>query len=75
VLESFPNGRRLVRVQIRQVEGSRTEGFLKIEGVEGERFLVDFRATSTPQGRLSSLEVGGKKISVVVGTNTRGARD
>jgi hypothetical protein len=74
-LENYLDGRRLARVQIRRVEGSKTEGFLKIEGRKGERLLVDFSAFSTPQGELSSLEVGDKKISVVVGATTRGARD
>jgi hypothetical protein len=64
-LESYLKGRRLVRVQIRRVDGSKTEGFLKIEGGRGERLLVDFRATSTPQGGLSALWVGGNKISLV----------
>jgi hypothetical protein len=73
--KNYLKGRRLVRVKIRQVEGNSIEGFLKIEETKGERLLVDFRATSTPQGGLSSLEVGGKKISVVVGAKTRGARD
>jgi hypothetical protein len=74
-LENYLKGRRLVRVQIRHVEGSKTEGFLKIEGGKAERLLVDFKATSTPQGGLSSLEVGGKKISLaVVGAPTKRAR-
>jgi hypothetical protein len=63
-LEDYLNGRRLVRVKIRQVEGRSVEGFLKIEGGKGERLLVDFNATKTPQGGLSSLEVGGRKVSL-----------
>jgi hypothetical protein len=72
-LANYLKGRRLAQVQIRNVEGSKVEGFLWILGGEADRRLVDFKATSTPQGGLSSLEVGGKKISLIVGT--RGARD
>jgi hypothetical protein len=67
VLESYLDGRKLVRVKVRQVEGKNVEGFLKIYGGKGERLLVDFRATSTPLGGLSSLEVGGKKIALALG--------
>lgn len=70
-LENYLKGRRLVRVQIRHVEGSKTEGFLKIEGGRGERLLVDFRATSAPQGGLSALWVGGNKISLLAGAPTK----
>ena len=65
--KNYLKGRRLVRVKIRQVEGNSIEGFLKIEGTEGERLLVDFRATSTLVGNLSSLEVGGQKVPGVSG--------
>jgi hypothetical protein len=64
-LEDYLNGRKLVRVKTRHAEGRSVEGFLKIEGVKGERLLVDFKATETPQGGLSSLEVSGRKISLV----------
>jgi len=60
----YLGGRKLVRVKIRQVEGSKIEGFLKIEGRKGERFLVDFKAVSAPHGGLTSLQVGGKKLSL-----------
>lgn len=64
--KNFLNGRRLVLVKIRHVEGSDMEGFLKIDGIHGEHLLVDFKATSTPKGRLASLEVGGERVSVAV---------
>jgi hypothetical protein len=70
-LEGYLGGRRLIKVKIRRVEGSSVEGFLKIEGGRGERLLVDFEAT-THDGALSSLHVGGKKISLVVGTAQKG---
>jgi len=63
----YLNGRKLVRVKIRQVEGSKIEGFLKIEGRKGERLLVDFKAVSAPHDGLLSLEVGGKKVSFDAG--------
>jgi len=58
-------------MQIRQVEGNTVEGFLKVEGKKGERFLVDFKAASTVGGGLSSLEVDGKKIVVTAGATRR----
>ena len=61
-LANYLKGRRLVQVQIRSVEGGKVEGFLWIMGGKADRLLVDFKANSTPQGGLSSLEVGGKKI-------------
>lgn len=63
-LESYLKGRKLVRVQIRHVEGSKTEGFLKIGTDKADHLLVDFKAISTPRGGLLSLEVGGRKISL-----------
>jgi hypothetical protein len=73
-LESYLKGRRLVRMQVRRVEGDDIEGFLKVVGDKGENLLVDFRATSTPQGGLLSLEVGGMKIVVDAATSRRAHR-
>ena len=72
-LANYLGGRKLVRVKIRQVEGSKIEGFLKIEGRKGERLLVDFKAVSAPHGGLSSLVVGGKKVSLELGIEARRA--
>jgi hypothetical protein len=69
-LEEYLGGRKLVEVKVRQVEGSSVDGFLKIEGRRGERLLVDFTAT-THEGALSSLQVGGKRISVPTGPGTK----
>ena len=66
-LDDYLGDRKLVKVKIRQVEGRSVDGFLKIEGRSGERLLVDFGATTTQEGALSSLEVGGRKISLVPG--------
>jgi len=66
-LDGYLAGRKLVKVKIRHVEGRSFDGFLKIEGRSGERLLVDFGATTTQEGALSSLEVGGRKISLVPG--------
>jgi hypothetical protein len=63
-LTTYLEGRRLVLVIIREVEGRRVEGFLKIEGGAGEHVMLDFKATSTPRGEISSLEVGGRRIAV-----------
>jgi len=67
-LEGYLNGRKLLMVKIRQAEGRSLEGFLKIEGGRGERLLVDFKAVTTQEGALSSLEVGGRRISLVPGS-------
>ncbi len=63
-MESHLKGRRVVSLKVRQVEGRNIDGILKIEGVKGELQMVDFKATtgSGPQGALSYLEVGGRKI-------------
>ncbi len=73
-LEDYLDGRKLVVVKIRQVEGKNIEGFLKIDGGKGERLLVDFKATATPQGGLSSLEVGGRRIAVDDSATTKRIR-
>jgi hypothetical protein len=73
-LEEYLKGKRLLRVQVRHVHGGKTEGFLKIEGSNSERLLVDFRATSTPKGEIASLEIGGRKIPLAASATTRKAR-
>jgi hypothetical protein len=70
-LDGYLDGRKLVRVKIRQVEGRNVVGFLKIEGRRGERLLVDFAATTTQEGALSSLQVGGRKISIALGPSVK----
>jgi len=70
-LEGYLKGRKLVEVKIRQVEGRSVDGFVKIEPEKGERLLVDFKAATTRDGALSSLEVGGRKISLAVGAAAR----
>jgi hypothetical protein len=61
---SYLRRRKLVELKIRQVDGSSIDGFLKLGGGKNERHLVDFKATSTPQGGISELEVDGRKIAV-----------
>jgi hypothetical protein len=73
-LEGYLGGRRLVKIKIRQVEGRNVHGFLKIEGGRGERLLVDFKAVTTQEGSLSSLEVGGRKISLDLSTAAKRTR-
>ena len=73
-LQDYLHGRRLAQVKVRQIEGDKIEGFLKIEGNKGESLLVDFRVTSTPKGRLSSLEVDGQKVAVHAGAMTKRTR-
>ena len=73
-LENSLEGWKLVGVKIRRVEGKNVEGFLKIDGGKGERLLVDFKATATPEGGLSSVEVGGKKIPLASGQATKRTR-
>ena len=66
----YLKGRKVVGIKIRQAEGNYVEGFLKFGGAKGDRHLVDFRATSNPQGRLSSLEVDGRKIPLSASSAT-----
>ena len=68
------DGWKLVGVRIRQVEGKTIEGFLKVDDGKGERLLLDFKASLTPEGGLSSVEVGGKKISLAPGQATKRPR-
>jgi len=65
-LASYLGGeQRLVRVRIGRMEHNKVYGFVKVESEETHRhFLLDFEATSTCQGVLSSLEVDGKKVSI-----------
>jgi len=63
-LDAYLGGRKLLEVKIGQLDGRSVSGFLKIEGKKGERLLVDFTATTTQEGGLSSLEVSGRKISL-----------
>jgi len=73
-LTGYLSGRRLIKVKIRQIDGRSVDGFLKIEGGGAERVLLDFTATTSPEGALSSLEVGGKKIPLVLNPNEKRAR-
>ena len=61
-LGAYLKGRKLVGIKIRQVEGGKVEGFLKIGVGKGERLLVDFKATTSPQGGITALEVGGTTV-------------
>ncbi len=63
-VEGRLKGRKLVSLKIRQVEGKKVDGILKIEGVKGELQMVDFKASTGPHGSLSYLEVGGRRISL-----------
>jgi hypothetical protein len=74
-LQDYLQGRKLVRFQVRKMERRTIEGFLKIEGDGGDLTLVDFKATATPSGALSSLWVGGKRIGLALGpAPKRGSR-
>ena len=73
-LENKLDGWKLVGVRIRGVEGKTVEGFLKVDVGKGERLLVDFKAALTPEGGLSSVEVGGKNISLATGPATKRPR-
>jgi hypothetical protein len=70
-LDDYLGDRKLVKVKIRQLDGRSVDGFLKIEGRKGERLLVDFKAITTQQGELSSLEVAGRRISLDAGPSAR----
>jgi hypothetical protein len=65
-LENHLKGRRLVSLKVRQIEGKKVDGILKIEGLKGELQMVDFKATTGPKGTLTFLEVGGRRISSAV---------
>ncbi len=56
-------GEEIVEVKISQSEGNKVYGFVKVRNRgEHQYSLFDFKATSTPQGGLSFLEVNGRKI-------------
>jgi len=56
---------RLVRVKIGRVANNKVYGFVKMESEQTHKhFLLDFEATSTCQGELSSLEVDGRKVTI-----------
>jgi len=60
---------RLVRVKIGRIENSKVYGFVKLESEATHRHFLhthflDFEATSTCQGALSSLEVDGRKVTI-----------
>jgi len=58
-------GQRVAQIKIRHSEGNRIDGFLLVTSEDArERSLLDFQATLTPQGGLSSLEVGGGKVDL-----------
>ncbi len=61
----FEGEQKVVQVRIGRVEEDNVYGFLKVRSSEKhENFLLDFQATATPQGAVSSLEVDGKKIVI-----------
>ena len=56
---------RLVRVKIGRIANNKVYGFVKMESEQTHKhFLLDFEATSTCQGELSSLEVDGRKVTI-----------
>lgn len=58
-------GQKVIQVKVRLIEGHRIHGFLLIRIEDRhEKFLLDFQATLTSDGEVSSLEVGDKKIDV-----------
>jgi len=58
-------GQKVIQVKVRLIEGHRIYGFLLIDNEDAhERFLLDFQASLTVGGEVSSLEVGDKKIDV-----------
>lgn len=58
-------GQKVIQVKVRLIEGHRIYGFLLVRSEDkDEKFLLDFQATLTSDGEVSSLEVGGKKIDV-----------
>jgi hypothetical protein len=63
-LGSSLKGKRIVSVKIRQLEGNNVEGILKLKTEKGELQMVDFKAVAQEQDSLSSLELGGRRISI-----------
>ncbi len=63
----FGGEQKVLQVKIRRVEKDRVDGFLRVRSTEKhESFLLDFQATSTSQGEVSSLEVDGKKAAIQI---------
>ncbi len=56
---------KVIQVKVRLIEGHRIYGFLLVMNEDThEKFLLDFQATLTADGSVSSLEVGGKRVDV-----------
>ncbi len=63
----FGADRRIIQVETTRVEDDKVYGFLKVRNEKThENFLLDFQASRTLGGTLSSLEVDGKRIALRV---------
>ena len=67
--------RRVIDVKIRSIDAYKVHGFVRLASEKTEdSFLLDFEATITQQGTLSSLWVGGKKFPLAPARRRSGAR-
>jgi len=58
-------GQKVLQLKVRHIEGQTIYGFLLVRSEDKrKKFLLDFQATITSDGEVSSLEVAGKSIEV-----------
>jgi hypothetical protein len=67
--------RKVVDVQIRNIDGSEVHGFVNLTSeATHENFLLDFQATISQRGALSSLWVDGKRFPISPAKGRGGGR-
>lgn len=67
--------RRVIDVKIRSIDTEHVHGFVRLDNEKTQdSFLLDFEATITQRGTLSSLWVDGKKFPLSPAKRRGGAR-
>jgi hypothetical protein len=67
--------RRVVDVQIRSIEGDKVHGFVSLTNAStDQKFLLDFEATISRSGALSSLRMDGTNLPISPARRRTGGR-